>query len=227
MKKEEKLKRIKIITGDNEMDKMKKTVKKAIIDFCIEFVNHPYLCYTEHGLHARFYNNLYNALPLDKRYIKWKGEKICVIQKEYRMADACGKSQRQHWDISIIQSPPSNKYSSSFPFDYLTLDSAVEFGLNENKEHLIDDINRLCHPKSNVNNRFVVHLYRISGRGDKKNSNRDLSPKSASLLSAEEITKLSKNKNVEIYLVYFDSTKKYQSGIWQIYNNEISSITEV
>jgi len=201
-------------------------IRNVIKDFCIEFVKYPYLCYTEHGLHARFYNLLYNALPQDKRYINWEGKRMCVIQKEYAMADPCGKSKRQHWDISIIQSPPSNQCGLSPSYDYLTLDSAVEFGLNENEKHLLDDINRLYHPKSNVNNRFVVHLYRISGRGSKKASNRDLSPKSAILRTKEEIAKLNKNRDVEIYFGQFDSTGTFQSGIWRINKNRILLLME-
>lgn len=209
------------------MDKMKKVVEKSVKDFCIEFVKHPYLCYTEHGQHARFYCLFYNALPQNKRYINWEGKKMCVIQKEYRMADACGKPKRQHWDISIIKSPPTNHCGLTPSYDYLTLDSAVEFGLNEKEEHLVDDINRLCHPKSNVNNKFIVHLYRISDRGTNKASNRDLSPKSASLLTKEEIAKLSQNKDVGIFFGQFDSTRKYQSGVWYIYKNSISPITKI
>ena len=37
------------------------SVRSTAKEFCLEFVQNPYLCYTEHGLHARFYAMLYNA----------------------------------------------------------------------------------------------------------------------------------------------------------------------
>jgi len=61
-------------------------VYQTIAAFCVEFVDHPYLCYTEHGQHALFYTKLYSALPEELRYATWQQQKICVLQKEYPTA---------------------------------------------------------------------------------------------------------------------------------------------
>lgn len=196
--------------------------RKVIKDFCIEFVKSPYLCYTEQGLHARFYCILYNAIPKGQRYINWEGKRICVIQKEYPMADPCGKSRRQNWDISIIQSPPLHLSGKTPTYDYLTLDSVVEFGLNETEEHLRDDANRIYHPNSNVNNKFIVHLFRISDRGSKITSRRDISPKYELIISPDQIAELTKNMDVEVYFGQVDSTNNLESGVWRIVENRIS-----
>ena len=87
---------------------MKKTVEDTIEKFCAEFVTHPYICYTEHGQHARFYSHLYGALPEKRRYVDWKQKKVCSLQKEYPTAGALGKTRRQHWDIALIKSPAVN-----------------------------------------------------------------------------------------------------------------------
>jgi hypothetical protein len=194
-------------------------IRKVIEKFCIEFLNSPYLCYTEHGLHARFYCLLYNTFPIDQRYVKFDGKEICAIQKEYPTADVLGKPQRQHWDIAIIQSPPSPQFGKSPPYDYLNLNSVVEFGLNATKDHLVDDIERLCHHNSNVKNKFIVHLYRLS---KPKVSGRDLSPDSAQLLSLEDMSRLVRDKEVEVYFGRYDNTGRFQSGVWRLNKNEIS-----
>ena len=74
---------------------------------------------------------LYNALPEEDCYFTLNEKKICVIQKEYRMADPCGKPKKQHWDISIIDSSAINNTGRSIPYDDLPLNSAIEFGMNE------------------------------------------------------------------------------------------------
>lgn len=192
------------------------TLKSTIIDFCNEFVDNPYLCYTEHGQHARFYTLLYNKLSENERYIKCGSYKVCVIQKEYPTADSLGKPKRQHWDIAIIDSNKVNLNAQSVKYDYMYLNSVVEFGLNETKNHLIDDVERLSHPKANVANKFIVHLYRISGEGNDKISQRDWSPNSKRLISPEEIFIYVKETDVEVYLGVFDCTGKYPTGIWNI-----------
>jgi hypothetical protein len=35
--------------------------KEILVEFCKDFIDHPYRCYTEHGLHALFYTKLYNT----------------------------------------------------------------------------------------------------------------------------------------------------------------------
>jgi hypothetical protein len=105
-------------------------VREAILSFCREFIEYPYLCYTEHGLHARFYSQLYQSIPDEMRYLIWDGHKTCVIQKEYPTADKLGKPQRQHWDIAVHQSPAVSIIEGPGAIDYLHLNTVVEFGLN-------------------------------------------------------------------------------------------------
>lgn len=198
-------------------------IGKIIEDFCTEFVNSPYLCYTEHGLHARFYCLLYNALPANQRYIEWNGKKICVIQKEYRTATDLGKSKRQNWDIAILHHSQEQQEDNNYAYDYLSLDSVIEFGLNAGENHLIDDINRLCHPGSNVRNKYIVHLYRISGPGRKRISHRDISPYSMKLLEPEHVQELIRNNDVIVYFGRYDCTGRSQSGVWRLDKNEITN----
>jgi hypothetical protein len=103
-------------------------VRHTILQFCSEFVQDPYLCYTEHGQHALFYTMLYNALPEQQRYATLHGNKLCVVQKEYPTAGNLGKPQRQHWDIAVIQTPPEGIGTEPQVYDYLKLTAAVEFG---------------------------------------------------------------------------------------------------
>ena len=141
-------------------------IRQAIREFCLEFIDEPYTCYTEHGLHALFYTRLFNTFPEDRRYTSWLGKRVSVIQKEYPTAGNLGKPQRQHWDISVIKTPPESLLaSSSYSYDYLKLSVVIEFGMNESAEHLIDDIERVCHPDANVEEKFVVHFYRLSQPG--------------------------------------------------------------
>jgi hypothetical protein len=83
-------------------------VRTVATDFCTEFVKNPYLCYTEHGLHALFYTKLYNALTPAERYTEWAAHRVCVIQKEYPTARSLGKPRRQNWDIALIKTPPES-----------------------------------------------------------------------------------------------------------------------
>lgn len=111
--------------------------QQTIVHFTTEFLHNPYLCYTEHGLHALFYAQLYHALPAEQRYLTWQKQRICVLQKEYPTAHNLGKPQRQHWDIALIQNPPQHSRPSDVgAYDYLKLAAVVEFGLNENAAHL-------------------------------------------------------------------------------------------
>ncbi len=78
-------------------------VRKVAIDFCIEFTENPYLCYTEHGFHAYFHTMLFNVIPENERFADWKGKKICVIQKEYRTANI---------EFAFLFGPRSRAYPS-------------------------------------------------------------------------------------------------------------------
>src|SRR3954447_26664882 len=79
--------------------------QQTLVGFCNVTIDHPYRCYTEHGLHALFYTKLYNALPEAARYSDVGGREMCVIQKEYPTDDSIGRSRRQHWDIAVIKTP--------------------------------------------------------------------------------------------------------------------------
>lgn len=200
------------------------TLRNVLQDFYLEFIENPYLCYTEHGQHALFYTMLYNAIPPEQRYVEWQGKRICVIQKEYPTAGNLGKPQRQHWDISVIKNPPECRVSNArFPYDMLSLAAVVEFGLNEGLEHLADDIERISHRDANVERGFVVHLYRLSKAGAKF-SNRDWSPNSKQIVTKEKIAQLISEKKVEIYYGMTDSTGKHPLGVWLIKQDKIEPL---
>ncbi len=194
-----------------------KIIRQTIIRFCEEFIKHPYLCYTEHGQHALFYSNLYAALPEAHRYINCQQQKVCVIQKEYPTAEKLDKPRRQHWDIAVLREEKDQKY------DYIKLLAAIEFGMNEAKEHLIEDIRRLEHTGSNVEHGFIVHLYRLSQAGQQF-SGRDWSSGSTQILTLEQVKELSKQTSIEIYYAMADSTGTYKNGVWIIHNEQIDPI---
>ena len=199
-------------------------VRKVTEEFCAEFTANPYLCYTEHGLHAFFHTLLFNALPVEQRYITWQDRQVCVIQKEYPTARKLDKPRRQHWDIAVIKSPPQSLVGGPAAYDYLKLAAVVEFGMNETEEHLTDDIERLCHRDANLEHRFAVHLYRLSEPGAKF-SGRDWSSNSPRILSKEHVAKLTAKRPIEVYYGIHDSTGKYASGVWLIRRGTISPLT--
>lgn len=206
------------------MNEMLDLVRRITRQFVLEFIDDPYLCYTEHGLHALFFTYLFNALSPNRRFTTWNHKKVSVIQKEYPTAGNLGKPQRQHWDIAVIKTPPSSIIASGkHPFDYLRLSTIVEFGMNESEEHLVDDIDRICHPDSNVDLGIIVHLYRLSKSGAKL-SGRDWPAKSKRILTKEDIAMIGRDRPVEIYFGLSDSTGTYKSGAWLIYNNSIEQL---
>ena len=200
------------------------TVREVLHEFCSRFVEDPYLCYTEHGWHAFFYTLLYNALPVRERYTTWQGHKMCVVQKEYPTAGALGKPKRQHWDIAVISSPPQSAKAEPSSYDYLRLAAAVEFGMNEPEEHLLDDIERLCHPEANLEHGFIVHLYRLSQAGAKI-SERDWSSESKQVLALEQVAGLAAGKPVEVFYALGDSTCKHGCGAWVIRDGVVEPVT--
>ncbi|MFN2304974.1 MAG: hypothetical protein ACK2TV_14680 [Anaerolineales bacterium] len=199
-------------------------IRETITDFCKKFIQNPYLCYTEHGLHALFYTMLFNALSEEQRYLEWDGQKVCVIQKEYPTAMDLGKSRRQHWDIALLKKPPESIKEGPDSYDYLKLLAAIEFGMNEGKDHLEDDMERLCHKGSNVDHGFIVHLYRFSESGALF-SNRDWSNKSPRILTKEEACKCTEGNLIEMYYAISDITKKMSSGLWKIHIGQETQLT--
>ena len=116
--------------------------------FCREFGAHPYLCYTEHGLHALFFARLYASYPEHGRYAEWDGDRVCVVQKQYSTAASLGKPRRQYWDIAALRTRCEcvRGLPARHPaFDYLRLATAVKFGLNYPAAHLAEDVRRLSH----------------------------------------------------------------------------------
>ena len=194
---------------------MLERIQETIKAFCLEFVRNPYLCYTEHGQHALFYSMLFNELPEKQRHITWDGQKVCVIQKEYPTAGKLEKPQRQQWDIMVLKSPPESIVEGVGSYDYLKLFAVIEFGMNEAKAHLEDDIERLCHSEADLEHALIEHLYRCSESGNLF-SGRDWSPKSPRILSIDELQKLSTNKPIEIFYGLFDSTGTHESRAWFI-----------
>lgn len=196
---------------------MKDRVNDVILRFCGEFVKDPYLCYTEHGIHALFFQRLYDALPEEERYFIWNDQRVCVLQKEYPTACDLGKPKRSNWDISLIRTPPET-LSEKNPYDYFRLDTVVEFGLNEAGDHLKDDIQRLAHAGSNVDNKYCVHLYRFS----EGISGRDWSIRSKRILSLKEIMEMVSGTAVTVYLAVADATDTFERGMWKITKDSVS-----
>lgn len=200
-------------------------IRQTIAAFCIEYIHHPYLCYTEHGQHALFYEKLFNRLAEEQRYITWQDQKVCVIQKEYPTATDLGKPKRQHWDISVLDAPPKNRVTCAQSYDYLNLLAAIEFGMNESREHLVDDMERLSHPGANLKLGFLVHLYRLSDARCKF-SRRDWSPRSRQIISAEDVSRLSAKYPVEVYYAMANKTCKPKNGVWYIQGGKIKEIDQ-
>ena len=173
---------------------LKTIIEETLEEFCEEFIRYPYLCYTEHGLHALFYTRLYNKLPCVERFHCFNGQKICVIQKEYPTEGILGKPQRQHWDIAIIDPAmdaiDKNEWAglqgennpTYHAYDALKLFAVVEFGLNEGEEHLADDIKRL-QAAEHIQHRYIVHLYRTSR--SPLFSSRDISENNKKMMTSE------------------------------------------
>ncbi len=200
-------------------------VRRVLADFCLEFVRNPYLCRTEHSLHVRFYHMLYDVLPPEERYAEVDGKRVCTIQKEYPTGTNLGKSKRQGWDISVIRLPPSTAPGSEYPYDSLRLDSVVEFGMNEKRDHLEDDIRRLSRAGSQVDNRYLVHLYRLSNDAQgRKASGRDWSPKSSLILRKERVSDVLGDHDIELYYGMYDNTNTFEVGAWRIHNRTIAEL---
>jgi len=198
-------------------------VRQTIIQFCLEFIENPYLCYTEHGQHAMFYTMLYNDPLLKQQNTTWKGKKLCVIQKEYPTAGCLGKSRRQHWDIAVIKTPPESIVPGKSSYDYLKLAAAVEFGMNEATEHLKDDLDRLCHSDSNLEQGFIVHLYRLS-QPAALFSKRDCSSRSTRITTLKEVVELSIGKQVDIYYGLTGGVGEHKNGLWHVHQGQESSL---
>ncbi len=113
-------------------------------------------------------------------------------RKEYPTAHALIRPQRQHWDIAVIKTPAQSEAEPGEPgYDYLKLAAVVEFGMNETEEHLRDDLARFCHERANVEQGFMLHLYRLS-EGPALFSGRDWPAASSRILSVGEVQEVAK-----------------------------------
>jgi hypothetical protein len=199
---------------------LRKYVVKAIRDFCLEFVADPYLCRKEHGLHVRFYQELFRALPEAQRYFPWEGWRVCTIQKEYPTAGNLDKPRRQAWDIAVVRWPPHAIPERVPTYDYLSLDSVVEFGMNATLDHLREDVRRLCHRDANVANKFIVHLYRLS----QGMSESDWSPRSRRILSLAQVREVVHDSDVDLYYGMSDATGTFESGLWRVRTDGVNPV---
>ncbi len=200
------------------------TIRAVITDFAKEFVENPYLCYTEHGLHALLYTRLYNALPATQRYTTFKGKKVCVLQKEYPTAAPLGASKRQNWDISLLKTPPTSCCpKKANAFDYLHLEAVVELGMNATKEHLARDIERLNHCNANLDQGFVIHLYRLS-KSKCQFSRRDWSSNSGRILDKEKVAQMIGGTDVQVLYGMYDATGKHKNGAWHFAGDSVKEL---
>jgi hypothetical protein len=144
-----------------------------------------------------------------------------VLQKEYPTAHNLGKPQRQHWDIALLQNPPQHSLASTlFAYDYLRLAAVVEFGLNAHVAHLQDDIDRLAHAQANVEQAYLIHLYRLSPSGAKF-SGRDWSAASKQIVSLAQVAALNCGRTAVIYYGMADQMGTFENGVWRIADGEI------
>ena len=192
-------------------------LRGELTDYALTFIRNPYLCYTEHGLHALFYATAFSRLDPEQRYAEWFGQKVCVLQKEYATSGSLGKPRRQHWDIALLKTPLA---SSTGSYDHLRLAAAIEFGLNEGAAHLVDDIERLCHPDANTDRCFIVHLYRLSAPGAPF-SGRDWSSGSKQILTPQQIAGFTMGKPVEVFYGLYDGSGRYVNAAWTIANGAV------
>lgn len=181
--------------------------------FSNEFLLNPYLAYTEHGLHALFFNFLLTKLGQEKitLFSEWKEQRVCLIQKEYPTAANFERSRRQNWDISILECPlKSLKENEPNSFDFFSLEAVFEFGLNASFKHLESDIERLAHKDANLKNAYIMHFYRLSEAGARFSS-RDCSTNSKSILFPDQIEQQIKGKKVTVFYALVDLTQKHTS----------------
>jgi len=194
------------------MAEIDKIVEKTIEDFCFEFMARPFLCYTEHGLHALFYASLVGNIPKKERQVRVGGKDIHVVQKEYPMVDKQGGSKRAHWDIAVlddVQTPDRQRW-----YDTLTLNSAIEFGLNESIDHLRRDVQRLSHENSGMKRGYIIHLHRFSRSVTRRDWIREHA-RAASRASIDSILR-NEGRNVTAYFVGVDSVTGKRDGPWRL-----------
>lgn len=193
--------------------------------FAADFLREPHRCYTEHGIHALFFSHLLSKLSPHERFFDLRGRQVCVLQKEYPTATKLGRSKRQHWDVALAQ-PPNESSTDAYPMDSLRLELVFEFGLNEDAEHLHDDLERLSHPEANVEWPVAVHLQRLNQRAEML-SNRDRSPRSVKNLRLEDVVALqSQYPSVSVIFANVDFTGSSEAGVWEVSRRGVRSLAD-
>lgn len=205
-------------------------------EFCERFMKEPYLCYTEHGQHALFFSHVYEKLKEKEALcatldLECEGEgpqsiEICVLQKEYPTAGLLeAGTRRQHWDISVLKSDKHRKLESKCkenPVDFIELDAVAEFGLNASKAHLLQDVKRLVNDQSQVNHKFVFHLFRLSPHSERP-SRRDRAPSTSYFLTCDEAEsvvrnaleeKKAKNETITMFWAVHDRSDRHEND-WE------------
>ncbi|MGD8515568.1 MAG: hypothetical protein PVJ23_00705 [Anaerolineae bacterium] len=205
------------------------TVRHITRKFCRAFVAEPYLCYTQHGLHALLFARLFDALWEAERLPVWEGRRVCVIQKEYPTAHPLGKSRRQHWDLAVLKTPLERQPEDARPaYDSLKLSAAIEVGLNAPQEHLRADLRRLLHREANLEVGFVLHLYRLSKPGAMVSA-RDWSVRSPRILPVESVAAIlaeareaetAAERPIEILYAVAGEAGPHERGVWLIRSGE-------
>jgi len=192
------------------MKPLEDIVEETIERFCFEFLDSPYLCYTEHGIHALFYHRFLERMPEERRIIKANGKDICIIQKEYCTWDKLIRTRRANWDIAVLcENQSGNRDKDHYWYDCLELNSVIEFGLNPGESnHVRGDVERLSHEKARVNRKYIVHLYRFSQATTRKDWKTD---KPKALVRPDKINDMIKengNKVIAYWALYNDKTGK-------------------
>jgi hypothetical protein len=208
-----------------------RVVEETIDDFCIFFFKNPYVEYSEHGIHALFFHQLYenfnsNEIP---RYGHYLNEQVCLIQKEYRMSGKCGGTKAAHWDVCVLKEPLESRNDTNIQiksrpnsYDFLEINSIIEFGLKANLSHLNNDVDRLCHPECKARGKFIVHLERFSDSFSQRdfplNSKNELPTKA-------QMIDLTKNNNVIIYYVRTNKNNKNDQRMWKFVNGNLTDLS--
>jgi hypothetical protein len=197
--------------------------QQILVEFCKDFIEHPYRCYTEHGIHALFYTKLYNALPEAARYADVGGRKVCVVQKEYPTHDSIGRSRRQHWDIAVIKTPVALPECAR-AYDHLHLAAVVEFGMNVGRGHLEDDIDRLSDKRANLDLPLAAHFYRFSPSSARV-SRRDWAANAESRLRLEDIPSMfPPGSRAIVYFGVVGDTAAYPAALWRVTPDRVEQL---
>jgi hypothetical protein len=182
-----------IRTNGEEDESINEIVADTIERFCEEFVENPYLCYTEHGFHALLFHELFEGLSKHgvdlyrpfKTEEMGKEEMVCLLQKEYRGLRKFSRREQEesretcaHWDIALFDPSLERRTGSSIlklpVYDSFKLHSVIELGFNNEPGHLDLDIERLDRERRGIRHMHILNLCRI---GSRKVSVRNWTPK--------------------------------------------------